>query len=291
MSSSKRKHAETADNEYEYIVLCAIEEEAKHVRSLMHSVKRVDDSDFPFQTQTGTLAGQRVRLIVSNIGLSHAAACTSAALLVRDGTDDVRRNGSERAAAIFNVGCAGAHDETLCPGDVVVCSGSTLLDARKVLPDGCVKPAGFRRTLEWEKARVMPCHEGLVKLALGAGKEIGSKLPCWPGARLDQHPAVVSGIVGSSDTWTQSNERIRELARTHGTVCEEMEAASIACTIALLAPHVPFLAIKDISNNELLTSTNPDDGLDGVLAETGKRAALVLEALLGRLPKDPTPRP
>ena len=99
-------------------------------------------------------------------------------------------------------------------------------------------------------------------------------------------PTVVCGRVGSSDTWTQQAARLRELAEVHGTACEDMEAASIACVLFHLgqqrAMPIPFVSVKDISNNELQATTNPADGLEGVSHEVGKRAALLVRGLIAR---------
>ncbi len=46
---------------------------------------------------------------------------------------------------ILNYGCAGAHRPDLKPGDVVVGTHTTPLNAVKALPDGGLRPAGFRR--------------------------------------------------------------------------------------------------------------------------------------------------
>jgi nucleoside phosphorylase len=90
---------------------------------------------------------------------------------------------------------------------------------------------------------------------------------------------------GSADIWTQHGETIQGLHGQHDSLCEEMEAAAIAQMAATFG--VPFLAVKDISNNELQVVTNLDDGGDILLhvqEEIGLRAALVVEALIAAMP-------
>jgi len=251
----------------EVLVLCAVDEEARHLRALLSDAHTVADAIFP--TTVGTIEGISVRLVVCLIGISHAAACTASVL---------RPN----TIAVINYGCAGAHDPTLCPGDVVIGTGTTLMDARKVLPDGSTRVAGFRRDLEWANVHVLECDATLVKHGQEAGSE---QLPRWPGS--ERAPRVVCGRVGSSDTWTQQAARLLELAAVHGTSCEDMEAASIACVLFHLGSArgspIPFLSVKDISNNELQATTNPADGLEGISDEVGKRAAILVRGVIARI--------
>jgi Phosphorylase superfamily len=70
------------------------------------------------------------------------------------------------------------------------------------------------------------------------------------GISTARRPQVFVGTVASADRWNRAPERIRELAQKLGSLCEDMEAAAIALTCA--SHDVPFLTIKDISNNEQL---------------------------------------
>ena len=65
----------------------------------------------------------------------------------------------------------------------------------------------------------------------------------------------------------------------HGTLCEDMEAAAIA---QICARHgVPFMTVKDVSNNEYHVLTELVGEIDVLPAEeVGRRSAeLVLRAL------------
>ena len=69
--------------------------------------------------------------------------------------------------------------------------------------------------------------------------------------------------------------------QTHHTLCEEMESQAIASVCRTFG--VPFLAIKDISNNELHDDT-PSALLD-VSEELGYRASIVVAStILALLP-------
>ncbi len=65
---------------------------------------------------------------------------------------------------------------------------------------------------------------------------------------------VVFGTVASADAWNRDSETILQLAGRHQSVCEDMEAAAIGLVCA--RHRVPFLTIKDISNNELAERTS-----------------------------------
>jgi nucleoside phosphorylase len=67
-----------------------------------------------------------------------------------------------------------------------------------------------------------------------------------------------------------------------GSLCEDMEAAAIAQIATLHG--VPFLTIKDISNNEFHVAS-AFDGTESELpiSEVGKRAAMLIVAMIERL--------
>jgi nucleoside phosphorylase len=102
----------------------------------------------------------------------------------------------------------------------------------------------------------------------------------WPSSVPHRRPRVFVGTVASADRWNRSSERIRELAQKHGSLCEDMEAAAIALTCA--SHDVPFLTIKDISNNELLRMT--DERFDAETeGQLGRRAAMLTLATMRTL--------
>jgi nucleoside phosphorylase len=61
-----------------------------------------------------------------------------------------------------------------------------------------------------------------------------------------------------------------------------MEAAAIAQVCALHA--VPFLTVKDISNNEYLHASDIERFTDFPIEEVGKRAASFMIQLISELP-------
>ena len=87
------------------------------------------------------------------------------------------------------------------------------------------------------------------------------------------------GTVASADRWNRAPATLDALARQHDSFCEDMEAAAIALTCA--SHDVPFLTVKDISNNELLSGTADDHSFRAEFGEQiGRRAAGLVLALI-----------
>ncbi|MGH2614231.1 MAG: hypothetical protein ACRDJC_03245, partial [Thermomicrobiales bacterium] len=100
---------------------------------------------------------------------------------------------------------------------------------------------------------------------------------------MEQRPPQTHvGRVASADIWTQFHERIDSLHKKHGSLCEDMEAAAIA---QVCGRHgVPFMTIKDISNNEFHALTDLEGDIDILPAEeVGRRAAALLLRTVERI--------
>ena len=247
-------------------VLCAMEKEAVHLRRRLKNAR--DEPLARWRRTRGTIAGVPVDVIICGIGLINAAAATSALCAL------------ESPRAIFNYGCSGAHRDDIDPGDIVIASDVVHFSSLIVLPDGVRRYEGFRYLVDHEEVlaeRLAPDPTLLETAVSVAGK---LDLPEWSG--VGHQPRVLTGTVGSADVWTQHGESIRDLHTIHGSLCEEMEAAAIAQVAATWG--VPFLAVKDISNNELREFTDMSIAGSSVLAhvadEVGRRAALVIEATI-----------
>ena len=100
---------------------------------------------------------------------------------------------------------------------------------------------------------------------------------------LNREARIVEGPVASADIWTQEVAGLDRLHRLHGSLCEDMEAASIN---QIAARHGrPFLTIKDIINNERHAQTRLVQEAIGFEAdfpiqEAGRRAAIVLAEVI-----------
>ena len=156
------------------------------------------------------------------------------------------------------------------------------MDAGMHNPDGSKTIVGFRSeldTAEEGESYTLACDATLLANARSAADRlsVAGALPLWPGR--DGPPVVHGGVIGSSDTWTQHRPSIEQLHREHHTLCEEMESQAIASVCRTF--DVPFLAVKDISNNELRDDTT--DALIKVVDELGRRASIVVEGVIQQL--------
>jgi len=249
-----------------FAVICAMESEAEHLRPRLDEAHEMPLSSW--RRTRGRLGTTPIDLIVSGIGLVNAAAATATLCLL------------ERPEAIVNYGCAGAHRDDLGPGDVVLGNRVVHVSSQMVLPSGERKYMGFLFHVNDVRTEIdaIAADPGLLALARRAVD--AAALPPWPGE--PEAPRVFVGPVASADIWTQHGESIRTLHDLHGSLCEEMEAAAIAQVAAIHG--VPFLAVKDISNNELRRATEPTargfPSLESLTPELGRRAALVVEGIV-----------
>jgi nucleoside phosphorylase len=143
----------------------------------------------------------------------------------------------------------------------------------------------YLRAGEQERAEYFPGDPMLLAAARRAIERLEGRHEPWPPTSgwwptqvAHREPRVVFGTVASADRWNRSPERIASLVARHGSHCEDMEAAAIALVCA--SHDLPFLTVKDISNNELLQLTSGDDFESEAAGQVGKRAAAVVRELL-----------
>lgn len=250
-------------------VICAMESEAVHLREQLE-----DPEERPlhvWRRTAGRIGQVPVEIVVCGIGLINASATTSALCI------------GQRPRAIINYGCSGAHRDDIDCGDVVLANRVVHHSAMIVQPGGEETYKGFSYHVNGEKVMteaIIPDPDLFELASQAAGR---TPLPAWPG--IDHDPIVHVGAVGSADVWTQHGDRIKSLHKLHGSLCEEMEAAAVGQVAAIFG--VPFLAVKDISNNELHRITDLGDDWGEIHhtinAELGLRAALVVESTIGML--------
>lgn len=251
-----------------FAVICALEAELVHLRRCLDAPATVAKAGVR-AVEVGELAGVPVVLARCGIGMTSAAAVTEAVLshYVLDG--------------VLNYGCAGAHRQDLLPGDIVVADAVVAYDAVMIEPDGSERYWAMHYLLDGNPNQVarLTCDASLFDAALAAANSATTTPPlwpvelCWPVGHAHRAPRIVAGTVCSANRWNRSRPHIEALVDRFGSACEDMEAAAIALVCA--SHRVAFLAIKDISNNELLATTTPDD-FEAVLAEVGRRAGMIV---------------
>jgi adenosylhomocysteine nucleosidase len=255
-------------------VVVAMEAELQHLLDRVTPVREARDG--PWLDRF--VAADDVPLIAlcCGIGMTNAAA----------GTEHLIARHAPRA--ILNFGCAGAHRRDILPGDVIIGEGTVHHGAYHILASGEEFFPGqeYAVTGETVASTKLTTDPGLRALAIEAAR--GWTPEPWPqGLNLPagmapRAPRVEVGRVASADIWTQFHERIDHLHARHGTLCEDMEAAAIA---QVCARHgVPFLTVKDISNNEFHALSDLEGDIQVLpAAEIGKRAAALLLRTIARI--------
>jgi adenosylhomocysteine nucleosidase len=246
---------------------------------LIHTLRafpptRTDQRDV-WQFHHLAVHGAPVVAVRSGMGLINAAAGTER--LIAD----------YRPRVVLNYGCSGAHRPEIMPGDVVIGKRVVHHSAMQILRDGSERYAGFGYEVAGERmdAAELASDIELVSLAGAAAEQ--AELESWPADLAwptdtpRREVAVHHGVVASADIWTQHVQRLNVLHDRHASLCEDMEAAAIAQVCALHG--VPFLTIKDISNNEYHHASDLDEFTDFPVAEIGKRAAALVAQTIARL--------
>jgi adenosylhomocysteine nucleosidase len=251
----------------------AMQAETNHL--LEHMTVEREDQHGPWNDSVGTINEVPVVVLCSGIGMVNAAA----------GTEHVIS--TYRPRSIFNYGCAGAHRRDILPGDVIVGDGTVHHGAVHILATGEEFFPGkeYEVTGETVASTELSTDPQLLDLTISTAE--GWTPEDWPRGlnlppELARSPLVHVGRVASADIWTQFHQRIDHLHTKHGSICEDMEAAAIA---QVCGRHgVPFMTVKDISNNEFHALTDLEGDIEVLPAsEIGRRSVALLLRVLERL--------
>lgn len=254
-------------------IVVAMEAELRHL--IEHVSVEGTRSDGPWVDTFATVNGVPIVMVRSGMGMVNAAAGTE------------RLINAHRPQAVINFGCTGAHRRDINAGDVVIGTQTVHHSAMHILADGSElfeSTGGDVGGESWHPT-VLDADPSLLAAARAAAA--GWIPEEWPeryrAASVPHRAGVVhEGPVASADIWTQHIPRLDVLHGRHGTLCEDMEAAAMAQVCRF--HEVPFLAIKDISNNEYHASTDIAGGFtDFPTDEVGKRAAALTLRLLRQL--------
>jgi len=272
----------TQDPHEPVAVICAIEPELVHLRALLPPGR--EEWRGNRRAWVTELHGHPIVLTLSGINMVSAGAVAEAVIT------------QYQPAAVLNYGCAGAHRPDLLPGDIVIGARVVAYDNIREQPDGSTEYIGMRYLHRGEQQKVpfLPADPVLLERAQRIAHQLdGQHEPWpvtigWPGHVEHRPPRLIVGTVASADRWNRAPATIAAISRQHGSDCEDMEAAAIALTCA--THDVPFLSIKDISNNELLLATESGTAVVALAwGEVGRRAAALVLALLRDLATAPSP--
>lgn len=262
-------------------IVVAIPAEMAHIERRLRGAGAVFDAPEqvgPRAFTRVTYRGMPLVLSLAWIGMVAAGAATEAVIA------------RYAPRAVLNYGCTGAHRDDIYPGDVVVGTDCIAYDHGRLLPGGAFEHTPMRIYVRGQEQRLaaFPTNPPLLALAESVAGLGLWEAERWPAeffsvGQPDRPPRVFFGPVASADRFTQDADALRALHARHASLCEDMEAAAIAQVCAL--HDLPFLTVKDISNNEFHATTTFGEGgsFRGLHAELGRRAAAFTFALLERL--------
>lgn len=253
------------------VIVVAMPNEMRQALDVVDSPERHEFG--PWVRWSARLDNQPVNLLLSGVGMVNAGSSLARCLA------------DLKPSCVLNYGCAGAHRADMNPGDVVI--GTRYVHHRAVIitPTGEESPIGTAVSPEQASNFVESFEADPALLAAARSATLDWRPDRWPWAVNEDAPAVHAGPLTSADTWTQQTSLLEDIHARHGTFCEDMEAAALA-HISFMH-DLPFLAIKDISNNEFHTATVHDSEgaptLDDVAEEVGRRAFELLRRSLKKL--------
>lgn len=245
-------------------VIVAMPSELQHLPGLPHLPEA---GDSPWPSVSWRHGGIEITAVLSGIGMVRAAAATEATIT------------QHRPDAMLNFGCTGGHRRDVHVGDVVIGTRTVSHATMVVAPDGTT-----RYDLHDGLDAPGPGETGVAAdpglLAIARHAATGWSPDPWGAGGSE--PRVLEGVVASADIWTQAHAGIDAISERHLSLCEDMEAGAVATICAL--HEVPFLTIKDISNNELLQATVFDPEMAHLPeAEVGRRAATLTGRVIGAI--------
>ena len=182
----------------------------------------------------GTYKNYPIVVVRTEIGVANAAASTALAIK------------KFNPVAVINQGTAGGHDPALKIGDIVV--GTNSFDYTAFRSAYSAAGAGIDLTKQ-ENIGTYAYDEATKKFQ--AYEKFFAKTElfnmAFKVANTHKNFNVVSGVIGSGNSWLECVDYINFLHEKYGSSCEEMETNAVAqiCQNA----GVPFIGIRVLSDN------------------------------------------
>jgi adenosylhomocysteine nucleosidase len=250
------------------LIVAAMPSELRHALDVMTGTAKKCLG--PWSLWCGELDGRPAALLLTGIGMVNAGAALARSLC------------EIQPSSVINFGCAGAHRADMMPGDVVIGVRYVHHRAVTILSTGEERFSGSPIDPDDPSCFVRGFDAAPALLCAATKAAEGWELEPWQTASSGSRPpAVLTGPLTSADVWTQATDHIQNIHSEHGTFCEDMEAAALAQIAAM--HRIPFIAIKDISNNEFNSETEHGEAgptLDGVQREVGRRSFALVRRML-----------
>lgn len=220
-------------------IICAEPEEISEIALYMKNLKKTKINSFEFIE--GEIQKLKCVLVLGGVGKVNAATCTQTLIL------------KYTPKLILNIGVAGAIDNSLKIGDIVIGTDVIQHDF-----DVSAFPNRKKGQIPGFSEAKIPCTPKIADILIKC-------------ANKTQNIKNHSGTILTGDQFINSPEKIYKLKKEFGGIACEMEAGSIAqvCHIN----NIDFGIIKSISD---LADTNSHIDFHSFIKESSKSAALLL---------------
>ena len=240
-----------------------IEREVAPIEARLQASREVPVRGYVFRV--GTLNGRQV--VVGRSGTGKVNAAIVATVLI------VHFNPS----ALFFSGTAGAIDQALRPGDVVIGTGVVQHDVGQLTAGGMMR-RGLRNAVTGEMdPLIVPAPETLLAATRRAVE--GLTLAPIESAEGKRTPRIIEGVIVTGDVFMSDAARRDEIRNTFSASAVEMEGAAMvqACR-QFSVPCLVVRSITDRADGQAMTNYTR------FIAAASENAAMLVTAIIARLP-------
>lgn len=240
-----------------------IDREVTPIEARLQGSREVRVRGYVFRV--GTLNGRQVVVGRSAVGKVNAAILATVLI------------GHFNPSALFFTGTAGAIDQSLRPGDVVIGTGVVQHDVG-VLTAAGIERRGLRNGVTGEMdPLVVPAPDGLLAAARQAVS--GLTLPPIESAEGKWQPRIVEGVIVTGDVFVSDAAWRDGIRSGFGASAVEMEGAAMvqACR-QFSVPCLVVRSITDRADGQAMTNYKQ------FIAPASENAAALVAAIVARLP-------
>ena len=240
-----------------------IEREIAPIEARLQGSREVPVRGYIFRA--GTLNGRQV--VVGRTAAGKVNAAIVATVLI----------GHFNPSALFFSGTAGALDQGLRPGDVVIGTAVVQHDVG-ALTAGLIQRRGVRNSVTGEmEPLIVPVPEALLVSARRAVE--GLTLTPFESADGKRMPRIVEGVIVTGDVFMSDIARRDEIRSSLGGSAVEMEGAAMvqACR-QFSVPCLVVRSITDRADGQAMSSYKE------FIAAASENAAALVAAIIARLP-------
>ena len=240
-----------------------IEREIAPIETRLQGSREVPVRGYVFRV--GTLNGRQV--VVGRTAAGKVNAAIVATVLI----------GHFNPSALFFSGTAGALDQALRPGDVVIGTGVVQHDVG-MLTAGAIQRRGVRNSITGEmEPLIVPVPETLLTAARRA--VAGLTLTPIESADGKRTPQIVEGVIVTGDVFMSDIARRDEIRSSLGASAVEMEGAAMVQACRQFS--VPCLVVRSITDR---ADGQAETNYQKFIAAASENAAALVAAIIARLP-------